>query len=342
MLGLNKSYRQRGTPGEQRGLLGAQPVEPPVSNSTNPPGKGILIDPQQIIDRKEDIYYIVYNGHRIHDKTPEGVLQKLQQVDDANLSKYPRNTGKSGVGTLVNINKAKSGSADKYFIVVKGKRYYGRSPDSAIQRAQGVKYDKSKTRWQRAKNLGRSAVQATRKGVGYVASGVKSGIRGVKSTWSRGAPGRQTAYNTTRKGLRSAGTAISKGISGTAKSFTRGLRGFRNQGTAGPGSGTLILVNRVNDAAKDYKRQPDAKRGKRLLDAITNLKNNGDRRYHRSNKYVRNDRGADYKTMDDRSIAQETGIDVRIINDATKKVGTAYTPQRPPQSNNNIGNPFAR
>ena len=342
MLGLNRSYRQRGSPGERRGLLSGEPVQPPVSNSTNPPGKGILIDPQQIIDKKEDIYYIVYNGHRIHGATPEGVLQKLQQVDNANLAKYPRNTGKSGVGTLVNINKAKSGSADKYFIVVKGKRYYGRSPDDAVQRAQGVKYDKSKTRWQRAKNLGRSAVNATRKGIGYAASGVKSGLRGVRSTWSRGAPGRQAASNATRRRLGSAGTAISKGVRGIGKRATRAVRAFRNQGTAGPGSSTLILVNKVNDMAKDYKKQPDAKRGKLLLDAIANLRNKGDSKYHKSNRYVLNNNGADYKTMDDTAISRETGIDAHIIKEATRKVREAYTPQRAPQVNNSTGNPFAR
>ena len=91
--------------------------------------------------------------------------------------------------------------------------------------------------------------------------------------------------------------------------------------TAGPAAKTKQLVDEVGRKVNEYKNQPGVKQAVRIREAIENLKKGGDRKYHRSNGYKSaQPNGAIYRTMTDNDIAKETGVDIRVINEAQGKL----------------------
>lgn len=189
-----------------------------VQNSSLTPGVGVLIDPDKIIEGVDDPYYIVVKGRRIYGESPDSVLDIVGQgLKDDFIKTAPLDrSGTAGIGSLINVDKATGKKADKYYLVIRGKRYYGATPEQAIETAKRGNHGKRS--WsQYAKNTAKGAVS----GLGSAAKGAVSGLgyaaSGVQSTWSRGAQGRQRAWNATKKGFGSAAKATGSALGSAAK-----------------------------------------------------------------------------------------------------------------------------
>lgn len=171
-------------------------------NSTQQPGKGVLIDPKMVISKDNNPYYIVVDGKRVYGSSPEDVVGKLGP--ELNVTGAPLNTGNSGVGTLVNVVRARKGSPNKYYIVIKGKRYYGEFPADAIQRAKGATHSTDRSWGKFGKNVGHSVKKHGSRAVTGIGKGVVTGAKVVGK-------GAVTGARATGKGVVTGARAIGKG-----------------------------------------------------------------------------------------------------------------------------------
>jgi hypothetical protein len=236
-----------------------------VQNSSLTPGVGVLIDPDKIIAGADDSYYIVVKGKRIYGSNPDEVLGTIAAgvADDVLKSAPLDRSGTAGIGSLINVDKATGKKADKYYLVIRGKRYYGATPEAAIATAKRGNHGKRS--WsQYAKNTAKatgsalgsaarvtgsalgSAARATGSALGSAArvtgSAASRAASGVQSTWSKGAQGRQRTWNATRRGFVSAAKATGRGlkVAGQGALFA-GKVGVGALGTAGSAVGSSAV-----------------------------------------------------------------------------------------------------
>jgi hypothetical protein len=249
----------------EKGTDPLKPTQKPpkvIEETNQPPGTGILIDTEALLNNKERVYYILVNGWRIYGKTKEDVVTQLR-----NLSKENKDMIKTSSKVSSKMKTSTVGKSPSFFNKMK----------QASSSALGATSSALSSVWGATKGVASSAWEGTKK----AGSAIKSGWNSTKNSRNKAWKSTKAGVASAGRGLSSAASATGRAVSSAASATGRGLAAAKQtltdamkkkeQAAATPGKGDNVKAKAaVQQAQADLKR---AKRDAALKKHINSTKN---------------------------------------------------------------------
>ena len=191
----------------EKGTDPLKPTQKPpklIQETNQPPGTGILIDTEAILNNKERVYYILVNGWRVYGKTKEDVVTQLR-----NLSKENKDMIKASSKVSSKMKTSTVGKSPSFFNKMKG------ATSSALGATKGA----LSSLWGATKGVASSAWEGTRK----AGSAIKAGWNSTKNSRNKALQRTKAGLASAGRGLSSAASATGRAVSSAASATGRGL-----------------------------------------------------------------------------------------------------------------------